>query len=594
MKRNELYNSLMSPYLEQGHNVFIVNGPRINDVFPIEYEEKISIRPCFRAFSDEARDQGFIVIQNSFSSGVVINLNEFMKKDSDSVTHHLNRFNILPSSSRGVNPEEEFVTFSRGILRMIRENATITLSDGRIFRFLFWFDFVEHQVPNSQGGSTMQKVGLELIHELVFSLALRKSGSVVVLNQQCPEGLNHLLKATVPSVEIESSTNHERELMVAKLKVKYDGVSTSMNDQEIVSLSSNMLNRSIEKMFFASHQFNKVLSPYVIAKEKKQDVKRQTEGMLVPVENSTKTNELRGRNIQPVLELTQAIAEDIKSGKRAPQNILLAGAMSTGKTIIAQDLALNTGLPPFLVGTLKSPYVGSSEANADRLLRTIESFGGAITADEITELMGLRRSTENLDSGVSDSLMAKFQTHFSKESNAGKVLWIGTTNRPEIIPKAMFSRWIICPVLSPLKEDMPEILYSICLDMEPSLDLRTDELIEASEKFYNSGASIRDIKNSLTTCRSVLKTDLSLALIDQAASAIIPSTNLLSKIYADLAAIRLCSSMVLLPFWNKELNEPDINYPYPEEWLELMDQPGYFNFGKLDRRLEELRPHANI
>lgn len=593
MSQSNFFEQVVGPHRQRGQNVVLLQGSRKNDIFPVEDTGTIRIQPGMVAFQNDARKDGYIYISYGFASGITADLSGYLKKDADHINNHLNHLGVLNTQTNS-KPDEEFVAFTRGILTLIREGASIVLSDGKTYRFIIGFNFPEHLFPEDQKPSVLQKVSLELAHELINSLALRKSECLIILKEERECSVNQLLRNQVPVVRIPSANSEERRLLLRSLKIKYPNFKTILTDEELVAMSRNMLNRSVEKIFYASSKYGSEITPSLLSEENRNDILRQSEGTLSPVDMTRVVNRLAGRTIEPVLNILDKVADDLKMGRKTLRNVILAGAPSTGKTALATYVAQKSGMQAFTVNSVKNSLVGESERRLDVLLNLAREMGGIYIIDEIDSLFNFDRNQQNMDSGVSNALSAKFLSFFSDESLAGKAMFIGTTNRPDAISDAMRSRFSIIPVISPLREDMPEILGHVCKGLDPTFDMNKDELRNAAWRYFDAGASIREIRESLVASQLILGAGLSANVITHSASAVIPDTARESYIYADLMAVKNSKSASFLPFWDNSTNSPNLNFPYPSHLKEVLDDHLYIDQFKLNRKLKELKPYANV
>jgi hypothetical protein len=116
--------------------------------------------------------------------------------------------------------------------------------------------------------------------------------------------------------------------------------------------------------------------------------------------------------------------------------------------------------------------VGETERKA-RLQQTAlrEWVPNIAFADEITEMLPLERSDFDGDSGASRAVMAALLTSLSDETRRGKSLLIATTNCPWRMGAAMRSRFVVLPVLHPLKEDYASIVVATAPRIAPQTEL---------------------------------------------------------------------------------------------------------------------------
>lgn len=589
-----IFQTIMKPHFENGHNVILVQGPRKNDIYPIRDEEnEIRIQPALTAFLTEARKNGYIGINYSMSRGLQADIANFLKRDADMINERLNQHRLL-AYCQNSRPEEEFIELCRGIQNLIQDFSPLRLSDRQDYRFIFSIQFAEHPLTEVQNQTIVQKIAMELLLQQANSLALRKSECIIILYEERENSLNSLLRNQVPAVRIPSATIEERQLMQEALKARYPNHQTKLSDEEIIMLSSSMMNKSLEKVFYASNKYGIEITHHQLTEEKKQDIIRQSEGTLTPIDTSRLVNQLSGKNIEPVMRFLSKVAEEMRMGKKTLRNIILAGAPSTGKTALATYVAHHAGMQAFMVNSTRRGIVGESDRVTDVLISAARSFGGIFIIDEIDSLFNFDRNSSNLDSGVNASISARFLSFFSDESLAGHCLFIGTTNRPEKLSEAMRSRFSLIPVLSPLNDDVPQILVNVCKGIEENCTLSPQIVSNAARKFYGACMSVREIRETLITSQLTLGSSLNDEVLKHAASSSISNLSRESYIHADLLAIKGTRSASLLPFWDNKANCPDANYPFPDYIKEILDENNCIDSQKLNNRIKELEPYSNV
>ncbi|WP_313918795.1 AAA family ATPase [Tahibacter sp.] len=130
-------------------------------------------------------------------------------------------------------------------------------------------------------------------------------------------------------------------------------------------------------------------------------------------------------------ELLQ-IAAAIKSGDRhrVPMGLLFVGPMGTGKTFIAKAFVKASGLSAVTLKNFRSKWVGSTEANLEKVLGMVKALGPIILIiDEGDRSFG--GQSEDTDGGTSSRVIARLKEFMSDPDNRGQVLFILMTNRPD-------------------------------------------------------------------------------------------------------------------------------------------------------------------
>ena len=289
----------------------------------------------------------------------------------------------------------------------------------------------------------------------------------------------------------------------------------------------------------------------------------------------------------------ERFSEALRQGNPSmPANVLLIGPPGTGKTDLAILTARNAGVAAYQMHSPKGGVVGETERKA-RIQQTVlaEASPAVAFCDEISEALPLERSDFDGDSGASRAVMAALLTALSDETRRGRSLLIATTNCPWRMGAAMRSRFTLIPVLHPLQEDFVDIVLATARRFAPELEIERSDarLSEAASVFYEKGANPRDI---LAQIDNALLTQgcLNAEAILFAAHDLCASTDRISAIYADLWAIKSCTSRSFLP-WTAD----PANYRYPAHLKEIVDPiSGIVNYTELEKRLSELKPYANV
>ena len=110
--------------------------------------------------------------------------------------------------------------------------------------------------------------------------------------------------------------------------------------------------------------------------------------------------------------------------------LLAVGPMGAGKTFVIKAFLREAGLTGIALKNFRSKWVGSTEANLERVLATVKAMGPiALVIDEGDRSFG--NQGEDSDGGTSSRVMARLKEFMSDPENRGQVLFILMTNRPD-------------------------------------------------------------------------------------------------------------------------------------------------------------------
>ncbi|HEX6748070.1 MAG TPA: AAA family ATPase [Longimicrobium sp.] len=492
--------------------------------------------------------------------------------------------------------EHEMVRVIRGIAALARAPAEgLAWSDGMPLRFVFVLEFAEHLTPSGEGtGRTDPEItAVELAHILGQSNALRQSGNLVVFHGR--EGrIDDLVAGVLHPVRLGQPDATEKYAFLVAARAVYPEArfEEGVTDEDVARLTSNTPNRGLEGRMRASHLRAAPVTVEELQEQKSRDVVILSEHTLT-VLDTRRIDQLRlvGCNIKCPLDLLLRFGNGLLHGNpHIPANVLLVGPPGTGKTDLALLAAREARASAYQVHSPKGGIVGETERKARLLTLALSDWTPNVAfVDEITEALPLERSDFDGDSGASRAVTAALLTALSDESRRGRSLLVATTNCPWRMGAAMRSRFTIVPVLQPLREDYPAIISVIATRMMPEARLGPDEVRGAADLFYDKGASPREIRAALSMAL-LAASGLDPKIVLQAARDLRPSADRVSSEYADLWAIRACTSKRYLPWYA----DPGA-YPYPAHLRELVDPvSGDVDVERLDARIRALGPGAHV
>lgn len=577
----------------EGYRALRLSGRSFYDLIADERK----LRPTMEVLRQVSRSQyGLHMITYSMAGGLDWDGGRF-----DNAQDRKSVENILKSHQLLNIPQDqnEVARVIRGISLLSRTpNDSMKWSDGRNLRFLFIIEFAEHLLPGSltNGSQTdSQLIAIELAHLTANSLALRASGNMIIFHGR--DGLiDDLVCGALHTVRLPQPDVKEKVEFLAAASDLYVQASfeEGLTLDAVANLTVNTPNRGLEQLIRASHFSGRKLTGREMSQQKNQDVENLSEGTLQALDTSRVDNlQLKGLNIETAkVILSRYAASLLRNDSSMPANVLLVGPPGTGKTDLAVLTAYQAKAAAYQMHSPKGGIVGETERKS-RLQQTIlkEWTPNIAFCDEITESMPLQRNDFDGDSGASKAVTASLLTALSDESRRGKSLLVATTNCPWRMGAAMRSRFTILPLLHPLKEDYAHIVVATAKRVNNTADFTADDarIIQASAIFYEKGANPRHIRFALSNALHLTgKLDPEAVLL--AADDLCASTDYDTAVYADLWAVKVCTSRSFLPW-----NESPEKYPFPEHLRGVVDaQTGAIHHSELDKRLKEYGAHANI
>jgi hypothetical protein len=166
---------------------------------------------------------------------------------------------------------------------------------------------------------------------------------------------------------------------------------------------------------------------------KKEMVERDAPGLIEFVESNRTLQDYHGQE-----SLKSWLRQDIalwrlNDVRALPMGYLLCGPIGTGKTFLVECLAGEAAVPVLKLKNFRDKWIGSSEANLEKIFRLIRALGRCIVfIDEADQTLG-RRDSGPGDGGLSGRLYSMIAQEMSNTANRGKVIWVFASSRPDLI-----------------------------------------------------------------------------------------------------------------------------------------------------------------
>jgi hypothetical protein len=176
-----------------------------------------------------------------------------------------------------------------------------------------------------------------------------------------------------------------------------------------------------------------VLQSHDFAALKKEMVERDAPGLVEFIEPTRTLDDYFGQDA-----LKDWLRQDIalwrlNDTKALPMGYLLCGPVGTGKTFLVECLAGEAGVPVLKLKNFRDKWIGSSEANLEKIFRLIHALGRCIVfVDEADQTLG-RRDSGISDSGLSGRLYSMIAQEMADTDNRGNVVWVLGSSRPDLI-----------------------------------------------------------------------------------------------------------------------------------------------------------------
>ena len=112
---------------------------------------------------------------------------------------------------------------------------------------------------------------------------------------------------------------------------------------------------------------------------------------------------------------------------------LICGPVGSAKTFLVECFSNEIGFPCVKLKNFRSMWVGSTEANLERILKILASLTPVgVIIDEADAALGNRDASG--DSGTQNRVFAQIAAFMGDTRNRGKILWFLITCRPDLLP----------------------------------------------------------------------------------------------------------------------------------------------------------------
>ena len=346
-------------------------------------------------------------------------------------------------------------------------NEIVSMLRDKAEKWLIMVHYGEHLAPaNSIGISASTVPGqihaTELLHMLSLddSIAAGASRIVIITYGEMPADLitrsngYRLIQVNLPCFE-------ERSAFIQFLEGKklFGDLGEDLTSNDLANTTSGMPLAEIEKLFRSADHHRTPVTRMQVKIAKARSI-RQLTGDLLDVSEPEETMDLVA-GLRHVKDFVKKLAPQLREGQKGvPQSMLLSGVPGCGKSAVVSALANRLGWVLIQFRNIRGPYVGQSEQQLEHVIRVAEQFERSIIFfDEIDQFIGQRGTGASGDSGTSERMLARIMAWLGSMKHRGKILFVGASNRPDLLDPAMIDRFrVSIPVLYPTLSDLLELI----------------------------------------------------------------------------------------------------------------------------------------
>lgn len=306
-----------------------------------------------------------------------------------------------------------------------------------------------------------------------------------------------------------------------------------------------------------------------LTQRKREIIERECAGLIEFIEPKHGLDAVGG--MEAVKAELMQVAQSLAAGDvtRCPMGMLFVGPMGCGKTFVANAFIKDSGLSAVRLKNFRSKWVGSTEANLDKVLGMVRALGPIVLVIDEGD-RALSDSGES-DGGVGSRVIARLKEFMSVPENRGVVLVILMTNRPDKLDVDMKRAGRLdkkIPFFYPERaEDVEAVLSALMRRHAPShaVDLASARARIAEPLIGYSNADLEAVVLLAHELAARERAPLNEATLARAVEDYVPSRDVDMLEYMELLAAFEASRRSLLPERLRDLSSEELSQRLKEK-----------------------------
>jgi len=393
---------------------------------------------------------------------------------------------------------------------------------------------------------------------------LAKNMVVVLVTEGLAELDPKLLRSNAREIEIVRPDPRERlEYLEAVRSPEWWTKTCELPPARLAELTAGMTRTQLAQLLDGADAAGEKLTRDQVRRSKKEVIEAEGLGLLEYVEPKYDLSMVAG--MAAVKERLRRAARAIARGNPAavPMGYLVCGPVGSAKTFLVECFANEIGFPCVKLKNFRSMWVGSTEANLERILKILASLTPVgVIIDEADAALGNRDASG--DSGTQNRVFAQIAAFMGDTRNRGRILWFLITCRPDLLPidlKRQGRAEEHVPLFYPETPQEYDEIYRVMLK---KLGIRTavSEISTVASEGSLLGLSGSDLEAVLV--RATLEaeaagsTEVAREHLQRAFSDFIPPANSRERELQILCAVLESTSRELLPARYREMDRADV------------------------------------
>ncbi len=439
---------------------------------------------------------------------------------------------------------------------------------------------------NGHGAQFGDRVVLEMLQSWARDVEIRSRGACIVL--LCPE------LGAVPGDLIRGDGGFR------VIRVGYPDLdercsfllgrgATEEQSARLGNLTTGFRRIDIEEVW------RRGLSEHEVAKKKAEVIEARCGDVLEFIESKEglDTAGAQPHVKQYLVDLKGIILRDRKS-PLIPNGLLFVGVPGNGKSHITRAFAHDCGMNMLRFKNLRSMWVGESERNLETVLDLLPSFAPSVVfIDEVDQMLSCRSASgAGYGSEVDSRLLGRLLEFMGDSGHRGDILWIGATNRPDLIDAAMLRRFDrIFPFMNPTDEARATLIEDLYTRLK--IPREPFDLAEAAAltREFSCDEVEKVVRRSYEICLRSGERNVALAHLRAARQAYKHNCNPAMHELIALLSVQASNFRSDLP-WFDEQGRLLSRERLPEFMIGLVDEQGNLDERLIAQRIDQLRQAA--
>jgi transitional endoplasmic reticulum ATPase len=423
-------------------------------------------------------------------------------------------------------------------------------------------DYAEMVAPNADVAfmSEADKSSLVTLRRWSTEPGFLATDNLVLLITEQLSDVSRRLLASPQLVTVRVPFPEESERL-AFLADHDAGVPTSLSREQLGVVSAGLTLVQLRSVLQMAAQRGEPVDFASVMARKKTLIEQECHGLVELVAPRHDLSHVGG--MEEVKATLRRVSEAVQAGAvhRVPMGMIFVGPMGTGKTFVAEAFAASSGLTCLTLKNFRDRWVGSTEANLEKVLDLVDALGYVLLI--IDEAERALAGGDN-DGGVGSRVIARLKAFMSDTSHRGRVVVLMMTNRPDKLDvdlKRPGRFDLKIPFFFPeTDEDRTSILRALVRKNRLTLEDGVELAAIAPATAGHSGAELEAVLLAAASRAAIEgRTALSAADLEASAADVIPSRDVHMLAYMELLAVFECSSRAMLPERYAGLETSDVH-----------------------------------